>query len=284
MIDVASQIDKSLALLISFDVRRFSDRPRSERGYVTHFMIDDEYIKLRSKNMERPNVAEQVKNIITFIGDELNQTGEPMRGMPDNLYLKIGAQNPTFAGAILKELHFSGYIIGNPIEALGQPFDIGYANLSLGGWERYEAEKRGKFAGNYGFIAYDFKETTIIDLINNHIRPFVKEELNYEIRDMVVVARAGIIDNIMRQQIRDSAFVIADLTHGNKGAYWEAGYAEGLGKPVIYICEKTAFDGGVSHFDTKHCTTVMWSGEDEGHMNFKQSLVATIRRSLNLFN
>ena len=38
--------------------------------------------------------------------------------------------------------------------------------------------------------------------------------------------------------IRDAKFVIADLTHDNNGAYWEAGYAEGLGKPVIYICEK----------------------------------------------
>ncbi len=42
-------------------------------------------------------------------------------------------------------------------------------------------------------------------------------------------------------QIRDAKFVIADLTHGNDGAYWEAGYAEGLGKPVAYICEKEEF-------------------------------------------
>ena len=38
--------------------------------------------------------------------------------------------------------------------------------------------------------------------------------------------------------VRDAAFVISDLTHDNSGAYWEAGYAEGLGKPVIYICEE----------------------------------------------
>ena len=69
-----------------------------------------------------------------------------------------------------------------------------------------------------------------------------------------IVARAGVIDKIMRTQIRDAAFVIVDLTHDNPGAYWEAGYAEGLGKPVIYICEKGKFEATKSHLDMNHCT------------------------------
>ena len=95
----------------------------------------------------------------------------------------------------------------------------------------------------------------------------------------MIALRQGIIDNIMRVQIRAAKFVIADiLTHDNRGAYWEAGYAEGLGKPVIYICEKGKFDKEKTHFDTNHCTTVPWSrGDDEG---FRQQLTATLRRSL----
>ena len=96
--------------------------------------------------------------------------------------------------------------------------------------------------------------------------------------DMRNVARAGVIDNIMRTQIRDSAFVIADLTDDNLGAYWEAGYAEGLGKPVIYICEKAKFDEDSTHFDTNHCTTVFWSKDDPDQ--FCRELIATLRRSL----
>lgn len=95
------------------------------------------------------------------------------------------------------------------------------------------------------------------------------------------VPQAGIVDNIMRIRIRDSAFVIADLTHDNSGAYWEEGYAEGLGKPVIYICEKTKFNEKTTHFDTNHCTTVLWSEDDpEG---FRKELIATLRRSLDDF-
>jgi nucleoside 2-deoxyribosyltransferase len=44
------------------------------------------------------------------------------------------------------------------------------------------------------------------------------------------------IDDQMRVALRTSRFVVADLTRGNRGAYWEAGFAEGLGRPVIYTC------------------------------------------------
>lgn len=92
---------------------------------------------------------------------------------------------------------------------------------------------------------------------------------------------AGVIDNIMREKIRDAAFVLVDLTHDNSGAYWEAGYAEGLGKPVVYLCEREKFSESRTHFDTNHCTTVIWS--DTAIDNFKEQLIATLRRSLNLF-
>ena len=82
----------------------------------------------------------------------------------------------------------------------------------------------------------------------------------------------------MRIKIRDCKFMICDLTHDNNGAYWEAGYAEGLGKPVIYICEKQKFEDSKTHFDTNHCTTVPWCKTDpEG---FARELSATLRRSL----
>ena len=124
-----------------------------------------------------------------------------------------------------------------------------------------------------------FDKPELESFVREVVKPAVKEDLGYNLVDMRDVGKAGIIDNIMRVQIREAKFVIADLTHDNNGAYWEAGYAEGLGKPVIYICEKEKFErGGRTHFDTNHCTTVLWSRDnDEG---FRRELIATIRRSL----
>ena len=74
--------------------------------------------------------------------------------------------------------------------------------------------------------------------------------------------RAGLIDDRLRLEIRGSRFLVADLTHGNQGAYWEAGYAEGLGKPVIYTCRKDVFEShdkkARPHFDTNHHLTIVW--------------------------
>ena len=89
---------------------------------------------------------------------------------------------------------------------------------------------------NCGFIAMQFDDPDLDPFVKDIVKPAVKEGTGYDLVDMRDIARAGIIDNIMRTQIRDAAFVIVDLTHDNPGAYWEAGYAEGLGKTChIYL-------------------------------------------------
>jgi nucleoside 2-deoxyribosyltransferase len=50
------------------------------------------------------------------------------------------------------------------------------------------------------------------------------------------------ISTQLRVNIRRSRFLVCDLTHGNRGAYWESGFAEGLGKPAIYTCRKDVFE------------------------------------------
>lgn len=45
----------------------------------------------------------------------------------------------------------------------------------------------------------------------------------------------------MLRLIRESRFLILDITDPNYGAYYEAGYALGLGKEVIISCSKEAF-------------------------------------------
>jgi hypothetical protein len=90
--------------------------------------------------------------------------------------------------------------------------------------------------------------------------------------------KAGLIDDKLRVEITTSRFLISDLTHENPGAYWEAGYAEGLGKPVIYTCEKEKFETSKTHFDTNHHLTVIWDKENPEAA--VQQLKATIRATL----
>ena len=154
-------------------------------------------------------------------------------------------------------------------------------SLTLAGWSQFELAVHARAPGSYGFIAMKFGDGTLDELVEKVIKPEVRRGTGYEVMLLPEFARAGVIDNLLRERIRDAAFVLVDLTHDNSGAYWEAGYAEGLGKAVIYICEEAKFAEKKTHFDTNHCTTVMWGGSDP--QKFPTELVATIRRSLDLF-
>ena len=121
-----------------------------------------------------------------------------------------------------------------------------------------------------------------LNTIYNDVIKTTVAEAGFEIRKLDDVKRAGLIDDKLRVEIRRSKFLIADLTHANNGAYWEAGIAEGLGLPVIYICEKNAFENHETapHFDTNHHLIVMWEDTSEGKERFSQGLKDTIRATL----
>ena len=86
-----------------------------------------------------------------------------------------------------------------------------------------------------------------------------------DLRRLDTKPKSGLIDLRMRVELRLAKFVVADLTDENRGAYWEAGFAEGCGKKVYYTCEATKFDQLKTHFDTEHLFTVKWDlGNMEG--------------------
>lgn len=88
--------------------------------------------------------------------------------------------------------------------------------------------------------------------------------------------RAGIIDNRLWVEIRRSRRLIADITHENRGAIGEAGFAEGLGMPVIYTCKNGEMEG--KHFDIRNCQAVIWDLDEP--QAAAEALKATIRNSL----
>ena len=68
------------------------------------------------------------------------------------------------------------------------------------------------------------------------------------------------IDDEIVAEIRRARFVVADFTHGDTGArggvYYEAGFAHGLGIPVIFSCRKDKLDE--VHFDTRQYNHIVW--------------------------
>ncbi|MFN3287390.1 MAG: hypothetical protein ACK40H_03010 [Sphingomonadaceae bacterium] len=233
---------------------------------------DDRLNTLRS-------IDDQVGRAIRLIGDTVKKTGESVERIEVWYPAHIGALSCEALLKLLRDLGREGLLTYHDASTKDSPFDVCNIDLTLPGWRRYEEVSRVIASKSHAFIALAFGNETLRQFVRDHVAPVCKS-LGYTLEDMRDAARAGVIDDIMRQHIRDAAFVLVDLSDDNRGAYWEGGFAEGLGKPVIYLCHDDAFDQ--VHFDTNHCTTVKWHLDRAAH--FKQELEAVLRKSLGLFS
>lgn len=64
------------------------------------------------------------------------------------------------------------------------------------------------------------------------------------------------IMNKVLGDIRRAPFVVADFTGNRNGVYLEAGFARGLGIPVVHTCRADHFEK--AHFDIKQINTIKW--------------------------
>ncbi len=93
--------------------------------------------------------------------------------------------------------------------------------------------------------------------------PVLVDEINF---DSDVTINDAIISNI-----KQSKFMIADFTEQKHGVYFEAGYALGNGKPVIYACRRKDFPN--THFDTNHYPHIVYDDLKE----LKEQLIYKIK-------
>ena len=86
------------------------------------------------------------------------------------------------------------------------------------------------------------------------------------------------IDDEIIAEIRRSRFLVADFTHGANGVrggvYYEAGFAHGLGIPVIFTCREDCVKA--LHFDTNHYNHIVWTTPEELHQKLKNRILAVI--------
>ena len=82
------------------------------------------------------------------------------------------------------------------------------------------------------------------------------------------------ICDVIIAEIRKSKFLVADFTRHRNGVYFEAGMMMGLGRPVIFTCQKD--DLGKVHFDTRQYNHIEWETPAELREKLKSRIQATI--------
>ncbi|WP_420463145.1 hypothetical protein [Candidatus Palauibacter sp.] len=244
-------------------------------------MIDRKLVEQARNGDLAVTRAQQAANAIRHIGDRVLEGGGAITlryGSP-KFAAVIGAPNSGSARELMGELAAADRVKWNePPYFQGGEEPYASADLTLTGWEQYEEMKHGSLDGGYGFFAWQFGGTRTEPIFKDVLKPVFRKR-GYPLRDMKDLSQPGLIDNIMQDRIRGASFVIVDLTDGNRGCYWEGGFAQALEKPVVYICHQEAFHDPATkpHFDTNHYTVIFW-GADKPNEEFVEELIATLRR------
>jgi len=240
-----------------------------------HVVFSDNTARAVVKN-PLPRPREQADLLLRWLAENVPGPGETAWIQHASHGSIIGSKSPAGFELVLDHLFNAGLVVGNKSKSL-QGGDRAYATLSFLGWEYYENLRLGRTVYRKAFMAMKFDDTTLDSVVESVFKPAAKAA-GFDLFKLNDVPKAGLIDDRLRVEIQASDFVVADLTHDNFGAYWEAGYAEGLGKPVIYTCEKSKFDQAKTHFDTNHHLTVLWDKKNLAQAGI--DLAATIRATL----
>jgi nucleoside 2-deoxyribosyltransferase len=75
-------------------------------------------------------------------------------------------------------------------------------------------------------------------------------------------------------EIKKSRIIIADVTGQRNGVYFEAGFAMGHQKTVIWSCRENDLKN--IHFDTRQYNHVLWKDENDLYSKMKNRLLATL--------
>ncbi|MFA7243072.1 MAG: hypothetical protein WC091_23435 [Sulfuricellaceae bacterium] len=223
-----------------------------------------------------PRPREQADLLIQWLALNSPGPGEPLELNYDLQGAVVGAKSHPGFLMLIEHLTGSGLVTG-PHNTYVSGESFAHVALTFAGWDYYESLRLGGATYRKAFMAMKFGDPDLNSFLDQVLKPAAKRA-GFDLFKLDDKPMAGLIDDRMRVEIRASDFVVADLTHDNLGAYWEAGYAEGLGKPVIYTCERSKFEFTRTHFDTNHHLTIVWdvaAPEEAG-----RQLVATIRATL----
>lgn len=216
-------------------------------------------IKSIIKSSDRPSHIDQLNNLLTWIVNRQEKYGAFIEDFSDDAIAAVGVQDKADLIFILEHAIDNGLVEGSVRLQAGGAHLISPFRLSFKGWSAFDEIRNKAAERKLAFMAMKFGDSDVDNIYHNHFKPAV-EKTGFVLKRLDERQPAGSIDDQLRLEIRQARFLIADLTHGNNGAYWEAGFAEGLGKPVIYTCRRDIFDNGQgTHFDTNHHLTVTWS-------------------------
>ncbi len=263
----------------------------SEKARLTTWLIDQRSIGVRYphvtdsfleeiKSKHPLPVHERANRLLRFIAEQTITIGTAYKPGKENLagYAWSESINGNEIKYLInyllkaKLLETSIGAFGPPLDSLGVPYEV---TVSVEGHNQIEQQGTNTDSSQ-AFVAMWFHDNTSA-AYEHGIKPGI-ELAGYRPLRIDQKPDLNKIDDEIIAEIRRSRFLVADFTHGPDGArggvYFEAGFAHGLGIPVIYTCRKDMVDK--LHFDTRQYAHIVWATPEDLCNELKNRIMARI--------
>lgn len=144
--------------------------------------------------------------------------------------------------------------------------------ITAHGWEYLENDESDLLSKSQAFVAMSF-DPNLKAVFKNAIEPAI-EATGYRAYRVDAQPHLERIDVKIISEIKNSRFLVADVTQQKPGVYYEAGFAHGLGIPVIWCVKKDDLKN--VHFDTRQYNHILWETEEELREQLRDFILATI--------
>lgn len=209
------------------------------------------------------SIAQKIRRLLEYIGDRSQNRAGARVVINDQL------EYPRFAAVDVEEYNFlrRALLQQKLVEVNGDGL-----TLTLDGWEAYRPNRGG--APGTCFVAMAF-DASLDQAYDEGIRPAIVADCGLMIVRVDRVEHNDNINDRIISEIRACQFLVADFTLHRNGVYFEAGFAMGLGRPVIWTCRKDQMRE--AHFDTRPYNHIVWESPAELREKLENRIKATVQ-------
>lgn len=248
------------------------------------FITAENYNDILSSSLIPHTINAKLTKLILYVYRKTVALGHRIDLIANADYPICYAITPEEFSELLKVLQSLGYIVSHS-GSIDTQFCS--ASITYKGMEYAESLSKRSSLSSSVFVAMWFSPE-MTSVYETAIKPAIEakecgsykafrvdnHEHNNDITDEII---AG---------IKECRFLVADMTGYRGGVYYEAGFARGLGKSVIFTCRKDWFDGERSpddkpikeriHFDINHQNIIVWENPED----LKQRIINRIRATI----
>lgn len=259
--------------LEDLDLNRLPDATKAMLSSYTRFCLENSAAPPDFCSIDEPTLKgiitfyknksldEKLNNLIVYIGNKSPYYGANIEITSEFDYPLTFSPNREECERILIQAETFG-LISSPASRL----------LTWDGWRKFYDLKRSTISSKICFVAMSFNRR-LDSIFNNGILGALQETGYLAIRIDRVQFNEDIFDKIIAL-INECKFVIADFSFHRQNVYFEAGYAKGLGKPVIHTCKKSELRS--THFDVRQNNFIVWETE----AGLKEKLINRIKATI----